>query len=287
MGSSREIVREAAQDAGPDAAHDAAAEAARDAAADAAPGTAQDRAPVAAPEARDSVSVPLVAEYRAVQDMARQVLAELAPSICPDDTETSIAQRAVESLRAHGITETWYHHCPALVLLGTRSTLSISGRDYEPAREPVGETNLVTIDLSPKRGTARGDCARSFFIEGGRVTDAPRDKELSRGKTFLDSLHAVMPRFVTRATTFHDLFEWTNAHIASAGFENLDFLRNVGHSIATGGEPRRFIEAGNHARLSETPFFTFEPHVRALGGRWGFKHENIFFFDRTGRLEEL
>ena len=232
-------------------------------------------------------SAALVAEYRAVQNIARQVLADLAPSIRPDDTETSIAQRAVEFLRARGITETWYHNCPALVLLGARSTLSLSGRDYEPAREPVGQTNLVTIDLSPKRGTARGDCARSFYIEDGRVTDAPRDKALSRGKTFLESLHAVMPRFVTPATTFQALFEWANAHIASAGFENIDFLRNVGHSLATEGEPRRFIEAGNLTKLSEAAFFTFEPHVRALGGRWGFKHENVFFFDRTGRLEEL
>src|SRR6185369_7057410 len=101
--------------------------------------------------------------------------------------------------------------------------------DYEPAREPVGQTNLVTIDLSPKRAAARGDCARSCYIEDGRVTDTPRDKQLSRGKAFLESLHAVMPRFVNPATTFHDLFEWANTQIASAGFENIDFLRNVGH----------------------------------------------------------
>src|SRR4051794_17120919 len=88
-------------------------------------------------------SAELVAEYRPVQDIARHVLADLAPSIRADDTETSIAQRAVELLRARGITETWYHHCPALVLLGARSTLSLSGRDYEPAHEPVGQTNLV------------------------------------------------------------------------------------------------------------------------------------------------
>jgi Xaa-Pro aminopeptidase len=229
-----------------------------------------------------------ITEHRAVQRIARQVLADLASTIGPEDTESSIAERAVEALRAHGVTETWYHNCPALVLLGSRSCLSISGRDYEPADELVGQqTNLVTVDLSPKRGDARGDCARFFFIENGRVTATAADPELSRGEAFVESLHVAMPQFVTPATTFHELFEWTNARIADAGFENLDFRRNVGHSIAIGGEHRRFIEAGNHARLSDAAFFTFEPNVRVAGGRWGFKHENIFFFDGTGRTEEL
>ena len=225
--------------------------------------------------------------HRALQRIARQVLADLAPTIGPLDTESSIAGRAVERLRCQGVTETWYHNCPALVLLGSRSCLSISGRDYTSAHESVGQTNLVTIDLSPMRGAARGDCARSFFVEHGRVTDAPASEEFSRGKAFLESLHAAMPEFVSASTTFHELFDWTNARIAAAAFENLDFRHNIGHSLAVEGEPRRFIEAGNHARLADAPFFTFEPHVRLVGGRWGFKHENIFFFDSAGRLEEL
>ena len=46
----------------------------------------------------------LIEEHRAVQNVARQVLADLASSIRSDDTEASLAQRAVELLRAHGIT---------------------------------------------------------------------------------------------------------------------------------------------------------------------------------------
>ena len=229
----------------------------------------------------------VVAEHRALQLIARQVLADLAATIGPDDTESSIAARAVESLRGRGVTETWYHNCPALVLLGSRSCLSISGRDYAPAYEPVGQTNLITIDVSPMRGAARGDCARSFCVEQGRVTDAPANEDFSRGKVFLESLHAAMPGFVSASTTFHELFDWTNDRIAAAAFENLDFRHNIGHSLAVDGAPRRFIEAGNQARLGDAPFFTFEPHVRAVGGQWGFKHENIFFFDSAGRLEEL
>ena len=86
---------------------------------------------------------------------------------------------------------------------------------------------------------------------------------------------------------FHELFEWTNDHIKNSGFQNLDFLGNVGHSIATCREDRQYIEAKNTCQLQAVPFFTFEPHVREVGGKWGFKHENIFYFNPDGHVEKL
>jgi hypothetical protein len=225
--------------------------------------------------------------YRSVQRVAKEVLADLESTICADDTEYSIALRAHEGLCSRGVSETWYYTCPAFVLLGARSCLSISGRDYVPALERVGQTNLVTVDLSPMKHGAWGDCARSFIIEGGRSTQAPTQTEFIAGRQFLNALHTSMQQFVTPRTSFHQLFEWTNAKIGEAHFQNLDFAGNVGHSIATRREDQQYIECGNHRMLADVPFFTFEPHVRAVAGRWGFKHENIFFFDSIGRLEEL
>lgn len=75
--------------------------------------------------------------------------------------------------------------------------------------------------------------------------------------------------------------------VTRGGFENLDFLGNVGHSIATRREDRQYIEAKNMRLLKEVPFFTFEPHVREVGGMWGFKHENIFYFNQDGCVELL
>ncbi len=72
---------------------------------------------------------------------------------------------------------------------------------------------------------------------------------------------------------FHELFDWANRHITACEIENLDFLGNVGHSIATRREDRQYIEAGNTCALQDVPFFTLEPHVRQAGGRWGFKGE--------------
>tara|TARA_R110001606_G_scaffold100017_1_gene220310 strand:- start:247 stop:537 length:291 start_codon:yes stop_codon:yes gene_type:complete len=96
-----------------------------------------------------------------------------------------------------------------------------------------------------------------------------------------------MQKLVTSQTSFHALWEWTNRKIKELGFENLDFLANVGHSIATNRDARQYIEKGNMVLLGDVPFFTFEPHVRELDGSWGFKHENIFFFNKELLLEEL
>jgi hypothetical protein len=86
---------------------------------------------------------------------------------------------------------------------------------------------------------------------------------------------------------FQELYDWANDRIKASGFENLDFLGNVGHSIATRREDRQYIEAQNMHLLKEVPFFTFEPHVREVGGMWGFKHENIFYFNQDGCVELL
>jgi Xaa-Pro aminopeptidase len=147
--------------------------------------------------------------------------------------------------------------------------------------------NLVTVDLSPRRDGYCGDCARSFFVEGGHATRAPRNAEFLAGAAFLQQLHAGMRLFVRPHTTFHELATWSAEQISAAGWENLDFRKNVGHSIAASRTDRLYIEMGNHACLGEVDFFTFEPHVRVAGRPWGFKHEDIFYFDTDGRLEEL
>ncbi len=225
--------------------------------------------------------------YRAVQHIAKTVLSELASSIGPDDTERTIAQRATTLLARSGISETWYHACPAFVLLGARSCLSISGKDYRPADEPVGQYNLVTVDLSPMRNGIWGDCARSFCIEQGRCVSTPVTSAFIRGIDAERYLHNQMIAFVRPYTSFEALFVFTNDLIQEIGYENLDFLGNVGHSIEFGGGRRRYIEPGNAEVLGNTRFFTFEPHVRAVGSAWGFKHEDIYFFDSDGRCKML
>lgn len=232
--------------------------------------------------------MPPLEQHQHVQSIAKSVLAALRASIVPADTERSIAERAVAMLSEHGITETWYYSCPAFVLLGSRSCLSISGQHYAPSdNETVGETNLVTVDISPLFGDAWGDCARSFYIEYGRSVDEPSLPEFQRGKQVMSNLHESMQRFVTAATTFEHLHAFTSRQIRESGFESIDFLGNFGHSIVTRLDDRIYIEAGNSTRLSDVELFTFEPHIRELGGRWGFKHENIFAVSQGGSVVEI
>lgn len=226
-------------------------------------------------------------EYEAIQAIAKGVLADLGPTISASDTESTIAARATAMLASCGVTDTWYYHCPALVLLGSRSCLSISGREYVPSTEAVGSTNLITVDLSPMRNGLWGDCARSFFIEGGAWTPRPASREFQQGARVEAELHDAMQRFVTPRTSFEELFAFANSEIERLGFENLDFLGNVGHSIESTRSARQYIAKGNKTALGEVGLFTFEPHVRQRGGRWGFKHENIYYFTEEGRAAEL
>ena len=221
--------------------------------------------------------------YSEVQAIAKAVLSDLAPSFSAADTERTIAERATSLLADRGITETWYYNCPAFVLLGSRSCLSISGRSYIPTDEPVGSFNLITVDLSPLRDGVWGDCARSFPIENGRCTFAPQSSVLAGGIEVEACLHQAMLAFITPATTFEELFAFGNAEIKRLGFANLDFLANLGHSIASRREDRRYIEPNNTMPLGSVPFFTFEPHVRQIDGYWGFKHENIYYFNSEQR----
>lgn len=223
--------------------------------------------------------MPTFEEHKNVQAIAKLVLNELAETINSNDSERSIAQRAKAMLERQEVTKTWYYDCPALVLLGSRSCLSISGRDYEPADEKVGKTNLVSIDLSPSLNGAWGDCARSFYIENGRCSITPTMSEFTVGFELEHTLHQQVIAFASPEKTFADLHRLANQIIADAGFENLDFLGNVGHSIETIREKRQYIEASNNSLLGSVNFFTFEPHIRTINGRWGFKHENIYFFD--------
>lgn len=225
--------------------------------------------------------------YKKVQKIAKTVHEKLRDYIDCDSTEASIATQAIQILEANGISETWYHGVPAFVLLGSRSCLSISGKDYLPATEKVGDSNLVTVDLSPSLKGVWGDCARSYFIENGKCVKNPQIPEFREGKLAESELHREMKKFVTPNTIFSELFEFGNQKIKAMGFENLDFLGNLGHSIEVDKTLRRFIDKSCCETLGSVKFFTFEPHIRKIGGSWGFKHENIYYFDQSGRIQEL
>ena len=230
----------------------------------------------------------LISKYKKVQSIAKDVLQEIGNYISENSTEKDIALKCIDLLKENGINETWYYNCPALVLLGQNSCFSVSGKIYTPNNEnKVGSKNLITIDLSPTLNGFWGDCARSFVFEKGIINPLDYSEEFSSGLSFIKKLHQELLLSATPDMKFGDLYKKFNDMIIEAGFENLDFNGNLGHSIVSKLSDRIYIESGNSKRLSEVTMFTFEPHIKQKKHKWGFKLENIYFFNSKGFLEEL
>jgi Xaa-Pro aminopeptidase len=228
----------------------------------------------------DRSEIPL---YRDVQARAKAALAQIGRLAEPGMTEFDIATLSVKALAAEGITETWYYAVPAFVLVGERSILSMSGRDYLPSTEVrLAEGGFFTVDLSPSLDGRWGDCARSFCVTAGGPPISIRE-----GIEAEHELHRHLLAWAKPETSFDELFTHMNERIRSWGFENLDFAGNLGHSIELARTDRIYIEAGNSTRLGDVCLFTFEPHIRKPGSKIGVKHENIYYFDPTGALSEL
>jgi Xaa-Pro aminopeptidase len=223
------------------------------------------------------------AAYSDVQAKAKRVLSLLGPTISHEDTERPIAARATEFLKQQGLHETWYYQCPAMVLLGSRSAISLSGRVYEPSDEAVGALNLVTVDLSPCQGSLWGDCARTYAVENGHFADRPTEADFRAGFEVERSLHELLISSVTRETTFSELHSLASTYLEKWKYDNLDNNHNFGHSIETRPDDRIYVAAGNARDLGSVDYFTFEPHIRKRGTGWGFKHEDIYYFGSRGK----
>ncbi len=63
-------------------------------------------------------------------------------------------------------------------------------------------------------------------------------------------------------------------------------MGNLGHSIVKGKNDRIYIEKGNTNRLGDVSYFTFEPHISIPGSMYGYKRENIYYFE-NGIITEL
>ena len=53
-------------------------------------------------------------------------------------------------MKQKGINSYWYYNLGAMVFVGKRTTISISGKDYQPTDLKVKSEDLVTVDLAPE-----------------------------------------------------------------------------------------------------------------------------------------
>ena len=168
---------------------------------------------------------------------------------------------------------------PCRLLVGERTTLSASGRDYQPSDVAIRTNDLVTIDLSPMVNDCWGDCARSYIVESGSVKPPDRSSVLDYGKNTERELHALVKELATPKTSMHELHSVIMQSIENMGYENLDFHGNLGHSIEKHLDDRRYIEQNNQTKIVDCDLFTFEPHICRANDIWGFKMENIYYFE--------
>ena len=63
-------------------------------------------------------------------------------------------------------------------------------------------------------------------------------------------------------------------------------MGNLGHSIVKQKDDRIYIEKGNKISLGAVSYFAFEPHISVQDSKYGYKKENIYYFD-NGVIKEL
>lgn len=227
-------------------------------------------------------------EYSEVQKIAKDTIEHIKPKITAGMKLTDIRKLCENKMLALGADSFWYWDIGAFVFSGDETTISVSGRDYVTSDRIIAPDDIITIDLSPQNYNIWGDYARTLIIEGGIVVDDINNihnDEWRAGLLMEEELHKELITFSTPKTTFEELYYHINQLITDRGFINLDFLGNLGHSIAKNKNDRIYTEKGNKALLSSVDYFTFEPHISVPDSKYGYKKENIYYFNSDKLIE--
>lgn len=227
-------------------------------------------------------------KYQQVQQIAKDTIDYARFHIKPGMNLLDIRKMCDDKMLELGADSFWYWDIGAFVFAGDETTVSVSGRTYSTSDRIIEENDIITIDLSPQNGDIWGDYARTIVLQNGVVVDLDsiENQEWKQGLLMEEFLHCELIRFAREETTFEELYIHMNKLIKEKGFINLDFSGNLGHSIVRKKNDRVYIEKGNQVRLGDVAFFTFEPHISVTGSKYGYKKENIYFFE-NGVLKEL
>lgn len=237
----------------------------------------------------NSVTEETLGLYSAMQNLNRATIKYIAGIIKAGMNLQDIKVLCEDYLLKNGADSFWYWDVGAFVFAGEETVISISGRDYKVADRTIQENDIITIDLSPQRDKIWGDHARTLVLENGVVCDeidGIKKEEWRNGLWMEAYLHKILIDVATPDMTFEELYYYMNELIVKKGFVNLDFLGNLGHSIVKNKNDRVYIEKGNCKRLSDVQMFTFEPHISIADSKYGYKREDIYYFDK-GKLTNL
>ena len=226
--------------------------------------------------------------YSRIQLAAKQTIEYIKKIIKPGMNLLEIRKLCEEKLLELGADSFWYWDVGAFVFAGDETTVSVSGKQYITSDRVIGNNDIITIDLSPQAGNIWGDYARTIIVENGMVVEdigLIENPEWKSGLQMEEKLHTELLRFATKETTFEELYYHMNKYIVENGFVNLDFMGNLGHSIVKTKGDRVYIEKGNMTKLGDVKYFTFEPHISFPDSKYGYKKENIYYFNENGLME--
>lgn len=227
--------------------------------------------------------------YSRIQRAAKQTIEYIKTIIQPGINLLEIRKLCEKKLLELGADSFWYWDVGAFVFAGEETAVSVSGKQYVTSDRIIQKNDIVTIDLSPQAGNIWGDYARTIVIENARIIEdieLIENTEWKRGLQMEEKLHTELLCFATKDTTFEELYYHMNSYIEEKGFVNVDFMGNLGHSIVKNKCDRVYIEKGNTIKLGGVEYFTFEPHIALPNSKYGFKKENIYYFDED-KLAEL
>ena len=227
--------------------------------------------------------------YSSMQNLNRAAVKYVADTMKTGMSLPYIKKECEDYLLENGADSFWYWDVGAFIFAGDETALSVSGKDYQAADRIIQKDDIITIDLSPQRNNIWGDYARTLVFEDGVLCDEiekiKRD-EWRNGLQMEEYLHQALNDAGTPDMTFEELYYYMNELIVKEGFINLDFLGNLGHSIVKDKKDRIYTEKGNRKRLSDVRMFTFEPHISIPNSQYGYKKEDIYYFE-NGRLIRL
>lgn len=231
----------------------------------------------------------MLSEYSRVQKIAKDTIEFIKTEIKPGMLLSQVRSLCEEKMLELGADSFWYWDVGAFVFSGDETTVSVSGKEYSTSDRTIGSDDIVTIDLSPQIGDTWGDHARTVIIENGCVVKSVSEIENSEWREGLmmeKKLHDKMTEIVSPDMTFEDLYYQMNEFIKDEGYINLDFMGNLGHSIVRRKDDRIYIEKGNRSKLGDVDYFTFEPHISVAGSKFGYKREDIYYFE-NGVIKKL
>lgn len=219
-----------------------------------------------------------------MQNLARKTMAYLKENIKIGMSLKQVKELCENYMINNGADSFWYWNVGAFVFSNTDTTLSISAKNYEVSNTTIKENDIITVDLSPQVNHYWGDYARTIIIENGNIINSIHsihNDEWKKGLLMEEYLHQKLKEIVTVDMTFEELYFKMNDFIKKKGLINLDYKGNLGHSINKKQEDRIYIEKGNKTKLSEVSMFTFEPHIRISNSNYGFKKEDIYYFENN------